>query len=74
MGSDRTEWEGLDKDRAVSRVTGVLHCPHTHFSSTASRISVGAGEGEGGGGGQRGLAASPSSQGPQWHSSPWSNR
>lgn len=72
MGSDRTKWEGLDKDGTVSRVTWVLHCPHTHFSSTASRISVGAGEG--GGESQRGLAASPSPQGPQWHSSPWSSR
>lgn len=34
---------GLDEDRMVSGVTRVLHCPDTHFSSTASRISGGAG-------------------------------
>ena len=47
MGSDRIHTEGLDEAWVVSRVTGVLPCPDTHFSSTASRISVGAGEGQG---------------------------
>lgn len=58
--------------KVVSKVTRVLPCPNTHFSSTASRISAGAAEE--GGGGQRGGVASPSPLGPQWHRSPWSSR
>lgn len=45
-GLPRDQMGGLDEDRMVSRVTRVLHCPDTHFSSTASRISGGAGEEE----------------------------